>query len=146
MPILTRPRSIALLAATPLLAGCASASPSPPASIRSSAATTQVFAKGALRVRMDGFAGGPSFALPDNLGGRPLVLNVWASWCTPCRKEMPAFQGVYRQVGDRVGFLGLDQTDQVGAAAGSRPRPASPTGWPPTPTGPRPPSSRWWAC
>ncbi len=114
MPMPTPPRSVALLGVTLLLAGCAAASS--PAPSRAPEPTAPAVAKEALRVRMEGFAGGPGFALPDDLGVRPLVLNVWASWCDPCRKEMPAFQAVYRQVGDRVGFLGLDQTDQVDAA------------------------------
>jgi cytochrome c biogenesis protein CcmG, thiol:disulfide interchange protein DsbE len=113
VPRSTRLQLLALLGAL-LLAGCAiSSSPTPS---RGPEATARTVAKGALQVRMEGFAGGPAFTLPDDLGGRPLVLNVWASWCTPCRKEMPDFQAVYRRVGDRVGFLGLDQTDQVDAA------------------------------
>jgi cytochrome c biogenesis protein CcmG/thiol:disulfide interchange protein DsbE len=108
-----RPRLLALLGAL-LLAGCATGSSPTPS--RAPEPTARTVAKGALQVRMEGFAGGPAFTLPDDLDGRPLVLNVWASWCTPCRQEMPEFQAVYRQVGDRVAFLGLDQTDQVDAA------------------------------
>jgi cytochrome c biogenesis protein CcmG, thiol:disulfide interchange protein DsbE len=78
--------------------------------------TTTRAAPDAVRVRFVGFAGGPDFALPDDLGGRPLVLNVWASWCVPCRKEMPAFQSVHVQAGGRVGFLGVDFLDEEGAA------------------------------
>jgi thiol-disulfide isomerase/thioredoxin len=70
----------------------------------------------AVRVRFVGFAGGPGFALPDDLGGRPLVLNVWASWCVPCRTEMPAFQAVYLRARGTVGFLGVDYLDEVGPA------------------------------
>jgi cytochrome c biogenesis protein CcmG, thiol:disulfide interchange protein DsbE len=78
--------------------------------------TTTRAAPDAVRVRFVGFAGGPDFALPDDLGGRPLVLNVWASWCVPCRKEMPAFQSVYLRAGDTVGFLGVDYLDEERAA------------------------------
>jgi thiol-disulfide isomerase/thioredoxin len=69
-----------------------------------------------VHARFAGFAGGPAFTLPDDLGGRPLVLNVWASWCVPCRKEMPAFESVYQRARGRVGFLGVDYLDQTGAA------------------------------
>jgi cytochrome c biogenesis protein CcmG, thiol:disulfide interchange protein DsbE len=78
--------------------------------------TTTRAAPDAVRVRFVGFAGGPDFALPDDLGGRPLVLNVWASWCVPCRKEMPAFQSVYLRARGMVGFLGVDYLDEEGAA------------------------------
>jgi cytochrome c biogenesis protein CcmG, thiol:disulfide interchange protein DsbE len=78
--------------------------------------TTPPGARNALRVTMAGFAGGPGFTLPDDLRGRPLVLNVWASWCAPCRTEMPAFEQVHRQLAGKVTFLGLDYLDQADAA------------------------------
>jgi cytochrome c biogenesis protein CcmG/thiol:disulfide interchange protein DsbE len=106
---------VVMLAAAPLLAACAPSSTPPPTSQAQSAAAPGV-ARDAVRVRLAGFAGGPGFSLPDDLGGRPLVLNVWASWCGPCRTEMPAFQQVYLQAKDTVGFLGLDHLDVEAAA------------------------------
>lgn len=43
--------------------------------------------------------------------GRPLVVNFWATWCSPCVEEMPAFQQVFEDVGDDVAFLGIDVQD-----------------------------------
>jgi thiol-disulfide isomerase/thioredoxin len=43
--------------------------------------------------------------------GRPLVVNVWATWCVPCLKEMPDFEQVHQAVGDRVQFVGLNSRD-----------------------------------
>lgn len=45
------------------------------------------------------------------LVGTPTVLNLWASWCLPCKKEMPAFQQVYASAGGRVRFLGVNVAD-----------------------------------
>ena len=45
------------------------------------------------------------------LGGTPYVVNLWASWCLPCREEMPEFQKVYTDLKGRVGFLGVDTKD-----------------------------------
>ena len=113
------PRRLLALAAVAalLLAGCAQQQADPGAGGRPAASTSTTPTKpGVVRARFAGFAGGPGFALPEDLRGRPLVLNVWASWCIPCRKEMPAFQSVYLQARGRVGFLGVDFLDEEGAA------------------------------
>ena len=47
--------------------------------------------------------------------GHPLVINFWASWCPPCRKEMPALEAAARQFAGRVSFVGLDTQDQPNA-------------------------------
>jgi len=41
---------------------------------------------------------GQTVSLSD-FRGRPVLLNFWATWCTPCRREMPDFQTVYRAYG-----------------------------------------------
>lgn len=46
--------------------------------------------------------------------GRPLVVNFFASWCGPCRAEMPEFQEVFEEVGTEVGFLGISRDDIPG--------------------------------
>jgi thiol-disulfide isomerase/thioredoxin len=59
--------------------------------------------------------GGPDVDLASLKG--PLIVNLWASNCGPCRQEMPAIQDFHERYGDRVGVLGVDYQDAQPAAA-----------------------------
>jgi cytochrome c biogenesis protein CcmG/thiol:disulfide interchange protein DsbE len=49
---------------------------------------------------------------------RPVVVNIWASWCTPCRSEAPLLRTAAAEYGDRVDFVGVAVRDsQDGARA-----------------------------
>lgn len=51
------------------------------------------------------------------LKGYPIVANVWASWCGPCRFEFPVLQRLSARYGKRVAFVGIDSQDSDDAAA-----------------------------
>ena len=59
----------------------------------------------------------PDFSLPTLDGetitlsagrGKPTLINFWASWCPPCRQELPALQAAYETYGDKINFIAVD--------------------------------------
>lgn len=55
-------------------------------------------------------AQGNEVSLSD-FAGKPVVLNFWASWCPPCKGEMPHFNEVYAEEKDNVVFMMVDMVD-----------------------------------
>ncbi len=45
-----------------------------------------------------------------------MLVNFWASWCGPCKVELPLLARAHREWGDRVAFLGIDVQDAAGEA------------------------------
>ena len=66
--------------------------------------------------------------------GYPVVANVWASWCGPCRYEFPMFQEASAKFGKQVGFIGIDSEDSEQRGRTSSPKSRCPTRATPTPT------------
>lgn len=46
-------------------------------------------------------------------GGKPVVLNFWATWCPPCRVEMPYFENVNSLYDGKIAILGLNQAESA---------------------------------
>lgn len=59
---------------------------------------------------------GPDVSLKA-LTGRPTLINLWASWCGPCREEMPMLQQAFEAHGQTVRFLGVATRDDPAVAA-----------------------------
>lgn len=62
----------------------------------------------------------PDFTVTDRDGnavrlsdfsGKPVILNFWASWCGPCKSEMPEFEEAYHRYGEEIAFLLVNVTD-----------------------------------
>lgn len=131
-PTLLR-RSAAALMAVVAVSGCsAGAAPSAAESAAQPSVTVPADVAGCEPFAADGEAadgdeGLPALRLPclvrgqnvslDDLGDRPVLVNLWASWCAPCREEMPLLQEAHERDGDRVGFLGVITEDTSSASA-----------------------------
>jgi thiol-disulfide isomerase/thioredoxin len=51
-----------------------------------------------------------------SMRGKPVVVNFWATWCIPCRSEMPRIVAAAAQYNSKVQFLGVDVEDDTKAA------------------------------
>jgi len=69
----------------------------------------------------------PGFTVTDAEGspvrladfrGKPVVLNFWASWCPPCRQEMPDFDKAHSELGDEVVFMMVNLRESVETGIG----------------------------
>jgi cytochrome c biogenesis protein CcmG/thiol:disulfide interchange protein DsbE len=71
-------------------------------------ATTQVQprAGGLPPLTLKCLGAGPAVRLSD-LRGTPMVLNIWAAWCTNCADEAPLFTALHDKAGDKLRFFGI---------------------------------------
>jgi cytochrome c biogenesis protein CcmG/thiol:disulfide interchange protein DsbE len=73
----------------------------------------------ALHKQANDLLGGGTDAYEERIAalrGYPVVVNVWASWCGPCREEFPALQKLSARYGKKVAFLGVNYQDSDDAA------------------------------
>jgi thiol-disulfide isomerase/thioredoxin len=108
-----------------LAPSCVPAIPSPGSSTAPGSSTSAGAVSPAVGLATPGSFPLPDLILPCLDGGHPvrltgiggpMVVNLWASWCAPCRKELPALQSYAARAGDRVRVLGVATNDTASAA------------------------------
>jgi thiol-disulfide isomerase/thioredoxin len=95
--MISRRSTLALAVAIALPAGCSSASTALP------------------DVDIERLDGSETISLADLDG--PAVVNLWATWCAPCRREIPAFEEVHQARSDEVRFVGVNVGQDPDVAA-----------------------------
>jgi thiol-disulfide isomerase/thioredoxin len=53
-------------------------------------------------------AGGQTFNLAD-FAGKLVLVNLWATWCAPCRSEMPSLERLQARLGDKIAILAISE-------------------------------------
>lgn len=113
------PRRARVLLALCLVVAAAACTSSPPATSAGSTPAIRVAGSSLVPdtvdalpdMDVDGFT-----AMRQAVTGTPLVVNIWASWCGPCKTEMPMLARAARTHDGTVQFLGVDTLDDRGAA------------------------------
>lgn len=124
----TRPRAATALtiAVALALSACAPTQPVPPPAADRSATPAPCTDLSTASARASGERL-PALRLPclgsgsevdlSSLGGRPTVVNLWASWCPQCRAELPLLRRAHTEYGAAVQFLGVNTKDRPDYAA-----------------------------
>jgi thiol-disulfide isomerase/thioredoxin len=107
-----------LLLGTLLTGGCDRQSP-PAGQANQTAPANTAAPAGLDRTHKGEAAPATAFQGPDGASvtlakfqGKPLLLNLWATWCAPCVKEMPALDALSGMLGDKVQVLAVSQDTQ----------------------------------
>ncbi len=50
---------------------------------------------------------------------KPIIVNFWATWCGPCKSELPAFEQLYNEYGEAISFMMVNLTDGAQETVGS---------------------------
>jgi cytochrome c biogenesis protein CcmG/thiol:disulfide interchange protein DsbE len=70
--------------------------------------------------RVVDLATGDTVSLREKYAGQVTLVNIWATWCAPCREEMPSMEIVYKRLaprGFKVAAVSIDDGDPAGVIA-----------------------------
>jgi thiol-disulfide isomerase/thioredoxin len=113
-------RDCATLGTAPTAAASGSGTSTPgsgtaaPSTVGSGTAAPAAGAQALPELTLSCFTGGAPVALRSVAG--PAVINVWASWCPPCRKELPAFQRLSQRTTGQLQVVGVNSRDSRSGA------------------------------
>ena len=98
-------RALVVVVLLLLLTACSPSSSYVKGEVVSCEAITQdaTFVGGVELECLDGTTGAQLGALKG-----PMILNVWGSWCGPCKEEIPIFRSFYEKAKDKVSLVGID--------------------------------------
>jgi len=68
------------------------------------------------RITLPCLSGGPAVGLASAAPGKPMLVNIWATWCQPCVREVPLLLRFRAAAGDRIGIVGVLHEDEQGQA------------------------------
>ena len=108
-------RQVAIAIAVLLLAGCSS----PSEKVAGQVVSCESISSGTTEnsVVLDCLDGGIGASI-DSIKG-PAIINVWGSWCGPCKEEMPILRSFYEKAQDKVLLIGVD-VEEASIADGRR--------------------------
>lgn len=100
--------AIAVIVAIVFIASSGGQKTTTPAKIEKPASKVEVGSK-APDFTLNDFSGQPVSL--SSFAGKPVVVNFWAAWCPFCIDEMPDFEKVHLEFGDKVAFLGIHRSE-----------------------------------
>jgi len=104
---------LVIVLSTVALTGCSLTQPIPIKGEVVSCASIKVIASAGSA--LDCLDGTPGVAVDSIVG--PALINVWGSWCEPCKQELPHFAHYLAQYGDRIQLIGVDVEEKSPAVA-----------------------------
>ena len=70
--------------------------------------SSAVLADDVRQITLQQFGSGNSVTLGSLGADKPVYVKMWATWCKPCMEQMPHFEALQQQYGDKVNFVAVN--------------------------------------